>query len=193
MWVQTSDMGRMRSVWSGVYTSWTSGTISIKGCKVQKANVQFECLRSIKKQAARNSYSLEASLKRKAGAKKRDQYLQLIEQDSSNFIEYLFVSRNIICWVKNGICQIYAKHYGIKHYFQIQFTNQHNIVGPILLFRKNINTKNTQQIEMTTNAVLDLSKNCLLFSIKGVHGLSKISFWYQCLTSTYIWKLLELT
>ena len=68
-----------------------------------------------------------------------------------------------------------------------------NIVGPILLFRKNINTKNTQQIETTTNAVLDLSKNCLLFSIKGVHGLSKISFWYQCLTSTYIWKQLVLT
>jgi len=78
-----------------VYTSWTSGTISIKGCKVQKANVQFECLRSIKKQAARNSYSLEASLKRKAGAKKRDQYLQLIEQDSSKF------HRIFVCFKKH--------------------------------------------------------------------------------------------
>jgi len=53
-----------------VYTSWTSGTISIKGCKVQKANVHFERLRSIKQQAARNSYSFEATLKRKAGTKK---------------------------------------------------------------------------------------------------------------------------
>jgi len=64
---------------------------------------------------------------------------------------------------------------------------------PFSFSEKNINTKNTKQIETTTNAVLDLSKNCLLFSIKGVHGLSKISFWYQCLTSTYIWKQLVLT
>ena len=45
--------------------------------------------------------------------------------------------------------KIWKQGYGIKHYFQIKFTNKHNIVVHILLFRKNMNTKNTQQIMKT--------------------------------------------
>jgi len=50
--IQTSETGRIRSVWRGVYTSWTSGTMSIKGCKGKKGCIDdsYIKIRFMKKQ-----------------------------------------------------------------------------------------------------------------------------------------------